>query len=242
MKLISCTILILLFVKCTSTSEQSEQKNPKEIKSDIVSAQQFIKKTDSCEYDMDTLVIGNESYYVFQNRQNSECEINLTIINQSNDTLYAHDGYATNGFEFEDFNGDGILDVRVHQMTNVGGISDLIMFDQESKRFKEVEYFDNYPSPTKIGNTEFYYSYHKSGCADFNWGSELFTIDDYQVIELGYIEGVGCDDEEKNGIFTYKVDSSIQTKMYSEYRESGYYADKWDFIKNYWTKNYWKFE
>jgi hypothetical protein len=132
----------------------------------------------------------------------------------------------------------GILDIRIHQMTNVGGISELIVFDQVNKRFNEVELFDNYPSPTKIGNTNFYYSYHRSGCADFNWGSELYIIENHKVVQLGYIEGIGCDDEERNGIFVFKNNGNLETEVYSEKREPGFYGDKWEYIEQYWKKNY----
>lgn len=127
-------------------------------------------------------------------------------------------------------------------MSNIGGMSELIMFDSKKNQFENVKNFDNFFQPTKITNTNYWYTYHKSGCADINWGSELFKIENFEAIEVGDIKGIGCDGEEENGIFIYKVKENKKECVYTEKREAGYYSDKWDFIANYWTKNYNRFE
>ena len=239
MKSIYYFVILLLFVQCSSNPESNNQINQTITVSDTLTPQ---TETNNCIYESDTLEIGVEKFYVFQSLDNGECEIKLTILNQMQDTVYSHFDYATAGFQFEDFTGNGTLDIRVHQMTNVGGIGQLIVFDQKNKAFINIEAFDNYPEPLKIGKTNFYYSYHRSGCSDFNWGSELFTIDDFKTTQLGYIEGKGCEDEERNGIFVYNNIGTKEIEVYSEPREPGFYGDKWEFIESYWKKNYKTFE
>jgi hypothetical protein len=191
---------------------------------------------------IDTLKIDLQKFIVIQNDPRDDKQMNLSILNSKKDTIYVHDTYATNGFNFEDFDNNGILDIRLDQITNVGGVSELIFYDKNNKIFKAVEDFSNYPNPTKIKNTKYWYSYHRSGCADINWGSELFKIENFKVIKIGEIEGIGCEEEKENGIFIYKTKGDSRKRIYSEKRKPGYYSDKWDYIENYWNKNYKKFE
>lgn len=191
---------------------------------------------------IDTLKINLEKFIVVQNHPRDKKQMNLSIVNRNNDTVYIHDGSATNGFKFEDFDNNGVLDIRLYQITNVGGVSELIFFDTKNKIFKAIEYFDSFEEPIKIKNTKYWFSYHSSGCSDINWGSELFKIENFKAIRLGEIEGIGCENEKENGIFIYTVKGTSKKRIYSEKREPGYYDDKWDFIGKYWNKNYPEFE
>lgn len=242
MKSIKCIIILILFVQCSSKSEINNEINLPLTISDTITSQSSTVSKDNCIYDLDTLKIGVENFYVFQNMEDNECDIKLTILNHLLDTVYSHFDYATAGFQFEDFTGNGILDIRVHQMTNIGGVSQLIVFDQKNNSFNNIKAFDNYPEPNKIKNTNFYYSYHRSGCSDFNWGSELFIIENFEVVQLGYIEGIGCEDEERNGIFVFNNIGTKKIEVHSELRAPGFYGDKWEFIENYWKKNYKAFQ
>lgn len=191
---------------------------------------------------IDTLKINSQKFIVVQNHPRDKRQMNLSIVNSNNDTIYTHDTYATNGFKFEDFDNNGILDIRLYQVTNVGGISELVFYDTKSKKFKAVEDFYSFPEPTKIKNTKYWFSYHPSGCGDVNWGSELFKIENFKAIKIGEIEGIGCENEKENGIFIYTIKGTSRKRIYFEKREPGYYNDKWDFIEKYWNKNYQKFE
>lgn len=191
---------------------------------------------------VDTLTIKSSKYIVAQSDPRAEIDFPLFILNTERDTIYKHEWYATLGFEFEDFNEDGILDIRLYQMSNIGGQSELIVYDSKNNQFKPVENFDQFFQPTKLKNTKYWYTYHKSGCADINWGSELYKIEKFVAVEIGDIKGIGCDGEEESGIFAFKVKGEKREKVYSEKRELGYYGDKWDFIEAYWTKNYKQFE
>lgn len=191
--------------------------------------------------EIDTLTIGGNEFIVFQNDPRDDNRMDLSILNSKGDTIYIHDGFATNGFEFEDFDKNGLLDIRLNHITNVGGISELIFFDLKNKKFKPVKDFENFPSPIKIKETKFYYSYHRSGCSDLNWDSDLFYISDYQCFKIGNISGRGCVGEERNGIFINKILNGKEVEINWIKRDSGYYHNKWEFIDNYWEKNFLKF-
>lgn len=243
MKIFTLYIFLLIILGCNSNVNNKKPELEKSLKDTLIASKEIVNKEEEFfENLIDTLKIYDKFFTVIQNDPRNEKQMNLFILNSKEDTIYDHDGYATNGFEFEEFDKDGILDIRLFQITNVGGISELIMFDKSISTFREIINFDNFPEPTKIKNSNLWYSYHRSGCADINWGSELFKIVNYKAIEIGDIEGIGCEGEDINGIFTYKVNGNKKTKMYSEKREPGYYNDKWDFIEKYWNKNYKKFE
>jgi hypothetical protein len=241
----SLLILLFLSISCHQNKEVGKvikKPNSKPIK--IVAERKLDTTYETYPLVIDTLKIGLQKFIVIQKdlRNDDDKEMNLTILNSQKDTIYVHDTYATNGFNFEDFDNNGILDIRLDQITNVGGVSELIFYDINNKVFKAVEDFSNYPNPIKVKNTKYWYSYHRSGCADINWGSELFKIENFKVIKIGEIDGIGCEEEKENGIFIYKTKGDSRKRIFSEKREPGYYADKWDYIENYWSKNFKKFE
>ena len=80
------------------------------------------------------------------------------------------------------------------------------------------------------------------GCADSNWDSDLFIIEDYKAIRIGNISGIGCEGTGKTGIFISKVNHKKKELIQEILREPGYYEDKFDFIKDYWTKNHERFK
>ena len=90
--------------------------------------------------------------------------------------------------------------------------------------------------------TGFYYSYHRSGCADSNWDSDLFVIKNHRAIRIGNISGIGCEGTGKQEFSSRKLEKKKKELIKEILREPGYYDDKWDFIKNYWTKNHEKFK
>ena len=242
--MIKINIILIAFLLISCRQDKRVEKvmdNPKnKTKKTEIKQTQNSKKT----YPLliDTLTINSQEFIVIQNDPRDERNMNLSILNNKKDTVYTHEGFASNGFEFEDFDNNGILDIRLNQITNVGGISELIFYDNENKIFKAVKEFENFPDPTKIKKTKYWFSYHRSGCADINWGSELFKIENFKAIKIGEIEGLGCEDEKENGIFIYKTKGNSRKKIYSEKRKPGYYDDKWDFIEKYWNENYRKFE
>lgn len=143
--------------------------------------------------------------------------------------------------EFIDFDNDGFKDLII----NFVGYQDLILYDSKSKQFERIANFVNYPNPKPIMGTKYFYSYHKSGCADNVWDSDLFYIEDFRTVKIGNIHGHDCDNEPiENGIYIYKIQGEnkdpIRTlpidtlNQYSDY--------KWGFIADFWIKNFKMFE
>lgn len=165
----------------------------------------------------------------------------FTVVDSKKEIVYAaDDGLAS--FEFFDLNADGFDDILLNQLTNIPGIRELLLFDPKTSSFKTVEGFRKFPAAVKIDNTDFYYSYHRSGCADSNWDSDLFKLIDNKAVRFGNIHGIGCAADLESGIYINKIEDSSLTQIGFVAREEGYWEGKWNFIAEYWTNNYKKFE
>jgi hypothetical protein len=167
----------------------------------------------------------------------------LFLLDNKGDTLYQDSVYSPHQ-KFVDFNGDGYKDILIEYMTNVPGIEDLLLYDRAENTYKKVIDLQNFPSAERIGNSNYYYSYHRSGCADMDWDSDLFYIENYKTVKIGNISGKECGHTGvKDGIYINKMQGEKQTeiaklpisiiKRYKDY--------KWGFIKQYWHKNYKRF-
>jgi hypothetical protein len=113
------------------------------------------------------------------------------------------------------------------------------------RKFREVENFRDFPAPVQIQGTKFYYSYHKSGCADMNWDSDLFYIENFKAIRIGNIAGRQCGnrDGEKEAVYIYKVRGGNE-KLFKKFPIdiiANFKDYKWGFIREYGAKNYKKF-
>jgi len=165
----------------------------------------------------------------------------FTIKNSIEKIVYSHKDNPSE-FKFKDFNEDGYSDIVLEYITNTPGTDELILFNKQTNSFEKVIDFMNFPSAIKIKNSELYYSYHKSGCADSNWDSDLFKIKESKAIRIGNIHGIGCGIDEKNGIYINRVrDKKVQLIKFIEHEE-GYWDGKWNFIEKYWNENYKKFK
>jgi len=165
----------------------------------------------------------------------------FTVKNSNGKVVYSLEDYPAD-FKFADFNEDGYADIILGYLTNTPETNELILFNKETNSFDKVMDFMNFPSAIKIKNSEFYYSYHKSGCADSNWDSDLFQIIENKAIRIGNIHGIGCGIDEKNGVYINRVkNKEVQLIKFIE-REEGYWDEKWDFVKRYWSENYKKFK
>ncbi|WP_458626477.1 hypothetical protein [Winogradskyella sp. PC D3.3] len=156
-------------------------------------------------------------------------------------TLYRNDNNPSE-FIFTDFNEDGFLDIELHFMTNVPDVNEILIFNPELKNFTEIKNFSNFPSATKIKNTDYYYSYHRSGCADSNWDSDLFYLKEDKAVKIGNIHTIECDNENDNGIYIYKVNGENKEQIKLIPIKKKNFEDKWKFIEKYWNENYTKFE
>lgn len=163
------------------------------------------------------------------------------LTNSKGDTVIKKKDYYS-AWEFKDFNKDGFKDIILYHSGNVGEVLDLFIFLPFANKFRNVKAFDKFPAPEKIKGTKYYYSYHKSGCADMNWDSDLFYIENFKAIKIGNIAGRQCDnrDGEKDAVYIHKVHNNKDRLFKTLPIDTIWkYKDlKWGFIKEYWTKNY----
>lgn len=235
--------LIIIFSLFVISCSNQSTKNDKFIRADLISNTTSENDTVSdSKLLVDTLTIDGIDYIIFQSYPGRDTSSNLTIIDRKKDTVYIHRNYATNGFELEDFNNDGILDIRMYQLSNIGGISELIMYNKVSKSFQEILNFTDFAEPKKIKNSIYWYSYQRAGCADVNWESKLFKIVDFRAMEVGEIDGIFCEHEPKKGIFIYRTKGKQKNLIHSENKWPEKFCDRWAYMEDYWTKNYKKFE
>jgi hypothetical protein len=108
-----------------------------------------------------------------------------------------------------------------------------------------------YPDAVQLkSNPKYYYSYHRAGCADMNWVSDLFKIVDFKIVQVGHIDAQGCDSEKElypQVIQIFKVTNNDAEKMLlltklPYIKTLKKIDDKWEFIEKYWNQNLQKFE
>lgn len=77
-----------------------------------------------------------------------------------------------------------------------------------------------------------------------NWESHLSKIENWKEVNIGFINAKGCGDKD-DGIYIYKVNDSVEKlikAMPMKIFDNNGKDNKWDFIKDYWTRNYKTFE
>jgi hypothetical protein len=161
------------------------------------------------------------------------------LLNSRNDTLLKQPGEYFS-WHFEDFDKDGYKDIYLDKGGNIPERFDLLLYTPSTKIYKKIMDFDAFPNPIKIRGTKYYYSYHKSGCADADWDSDLFYIHNFRAIRIGNISGRECGRDKKDGLYINKVrnEKKFLKKTMPVQTIAKYKDYKWGFIKEYWSKNY----
>jgi hypothetical protein len=155
------------------------------------------------------------------------------------------DAVGLANIEFPDFNNDSYPDILITYFGN-NPTYFLYLFDYTTKHYKSIHDYMNYPDAVQLkSNRKYYYSYYRAGCADMNWGSDLFKIVDYKIIQVGHIDAQGCDFEKEKYpqiIRVFKVINNDK-KMKNLITELSYvktlkkFDNKWEFIEKYWNQN-----
>lgn len=161
------------------------------------------------------------------------------LTTSSNDTIIKREDYFEQ-VKLIDFNKDGYKDLRIEYISNTAGDGCLYLFDKNRKTFRLLKNED-YPNPEFLKG-KYFYSYHRSGCADLNWVSNLFKIVNFSAVKLASISGNGCGDKF-DGIFIYQFhgETKILKRKFPISKINSYKNYKWGFIKSYWKENYSKF-
>lgn len=243
-------IILTLNIITSCGQGQNNRKSLKEIGVDIKTSPSNDIKNQQRHY-FDTTFVVNKQTFKFVMNDINEDEITITFIKNSKkiktDTLQS---VGLGGFEFTDFNKDGNSDIM---FTYIGNNSsyEFYLFDNKSNDFKILEGFDRFAEAIQLkNNSKYYYSYQRAGCADMNWISDLFYIDNFKTIQVGHIYGQGCDFEIKENpqvISIYKVlenneENKKLIKKLPYIKNIPKFDDKWNFIEEYWNNNYEKFD
>lgn len=226
----------------TACNSKSDNKNIENISVDSSKVQVEIKQQDSIVIEIDTIIINDNKYIQILKDSLLNCLLSI-----DGDTIVKSEDYYFR-LELIDIDVDGYNDMRIHIFCNTPNVCDNYLFVKKTSSFKLIE--NCYLDIKKVKGADFFYSYNRAGCADKNWESNLSKIENYKLINYGYIHGQGCDfkiEENPQIIEIYKVnnlDSEEKTLLkklpYKKYIKE--FGDKWDFIENYWTKNYKTFE
>ena len=144
-------------------------------------------------------------------------------------------------WQVKDFNKDGFKDIYLNKGGNTPERFDLFLYLPKTKTFRQVVDFENFPATENIPGTKYFYSYHRSGCADMNWDSDLFYIKDFKAVRIANISGRECENSvEKDGLYVNKV-RGVEKRLFKTLPIDTVHKfknDKWGFIKKYWSENY----
>jgi len=207
----------LLFLFCAFSCDQKERKN------DFIVTGKLLEQ--------DTLEVGGNFFKI------DKFDSGITTLFDADNKFVYIDSNYVNSWILEDFNADGKPDIRLKYLTNVPGVDEMLLYDSLSKSFQLVDNFSSFPSSLPVpGVAGLYYSYSRAGCADSDWISKLYVIEDFSCVEKGIIKGRGCKSEQnQTGIFSFKVIDSKINPVDTFLRDPGYFPNKWNFIEEYWS-------
>lgn len=201
------------------------------------------------DHKMDTTLKSiNGTIHISVNRIDS----NLALLTSTYSSKIALHDTIYNSFasiDFPDFDNDSYNDILLTYLGN-NPTYFLYLFDPNTQKFKSIEGYMKFPDAIQLKvNSNFYYSYHRAGCVDMNWVSDLFKIENFKIVHLGHIYGQGCPSNVKQfprviNIYKVTLNEKVKEKLISKLpylKYIGRLSDKWSFIEKYWNKNYQKF-
>jgi hypothetical protein len=234
---IHCVERMLLFVlfmftlSCSTNIDKSEKKSDslKEAIIDTIKNQPNSFQISINEKNYELFVLNNQFYGLMER-------------GPQGDTVVPFEKYYAN-LEILDIDLDGINDLRAYIFANSGNECYNYLFDKKEQKFRLVE--NCFLNIKKIEGSEFYHSYHRMGCADRNWVSELGKIENDQLVPYGIMYGFGCEDDNRIKIYKCingREDSTLLISTLPYLENIPEFGDKWEFMETYWKKNYKKFE
>ncbi|MCC3159046.1 hypothetical protein LJ737_17515 [Hymenobacter sp. 15J16-1T3B] len=142
--------------------------------------------------------------------------------------------------EYLDINKDGNLDIRMHVFSNTPNQCENYFYDSKTRTYHQISSSDL--DIKKLPGTSLYYSNNRLGCASKNWASTLSKIEDWQEVQIGYIEINSCGTETE-GITIYKIkDGKQQLVSTLKIQELSRSKGVLHFFDNYWKRHYKQFE
>ncbi|WP_061218118.1 hypothetical protein [Leptospira weilii] len=189
---------------------------------------------------IETITIKGENYIVRLD------DSGFSVVNSKGNRILSlplKDSEGIKTFEFKDFNKDGYEDIFL-EWSNlfVNDLRSLYLFIPSSGKFRKIKDFF-IPAPTPLKGTKLFYSYYQAGCANYDWKSGLFSIENYRTVEIGIIEGNGCEIQNSRiDIYKIKANQKVLLESLALDTIENHQDNKFEFIKEYWTKNYRKFK
>ena len=163
------------------------------------------------------------------------------LTNLAGDSLIAKRDYYAD-YKFLDIDKDGYKDIRVYTFSNTPNQCDTYIFNKTDSTYKKIANADL--DFMKLGATQYYYSYNRIGCGDNRWESHLMKIENWKEIDIGEMIVSGCGDGH-DGVEVLKTRGDkrilIDSLPLPKFNNNGR-NNKWAYLKNYWAKNYGKFE
>lgn len=225
--------ILIISTLISSCNFKQKEKELKENKENIVEIENVV-------YKKDTIKINGEYYIQILEDEDFRCQTTMNGDTVIKSEIFYHDAIIY------DINGDGYEDIEVRINTNVGGVSDTYFYDAENKQFRIVEGCE-FDLRLIKGTTSYFYNYHRAGCADLAWESDLCKVQNFKLTRVARTYGNGCTFEKSYEIKIFKVKSNgneeeeilIETLPYKKNISKN--DKKWVFIEKYWNKNYQKF-
>jgi hypothetical protein len=208
----------------------------------IIFSALFLTNGYSQTFNWDTSFVAAGHSYSFKTFDLHSDQLTLTI--WTDNKITSLDTVITLGLfdmRFTDINKDKIPELLVvHGGNNF--VYDLYMIDAKTQTYKLVDQYNLYPEAKQLDvDKSCYYSYHRAGCADMVWVSDLFKIVNNKTVLLGTIKGECCGSEsgQEDRIVALKKypDKFIETDFFKCTEIEKYDDTKWGFIKDYWNKN-----
>lgn len=202
-------------------------------------------------YDWDTTFVNSGIDIKFSTKKvTDDLMIVSTTIENKTVIVDSVEIIALMDLELIKFDSDSSLDFMLTYMGN-NPTYILYIYDSLNKEYVELKNYQWFPYSKPIKNkTDYFYSYHRAGCADMVWVSDFYKIVDFKIIHIGRIDGKGCDFEIENNpqlINIYKILKNIENNQtlieslpYTKHIPE--FGDKWEFIEKYWNNNFQKFE
>jgi hypothetical protein len=193
-------------------------------------------KVDTSRILLDTVTINKQKLVVSSKNQQL-----LGMRTMNGDTVVPFENYYFT-YEILDIDKDANKDIRVFVFSNTPNQCDNYLFDKTNNRFRLVE--NCYLDIQLVKGTKLFYSYNRAGCADMDWESYLSRIDNFKLVNIGYIYGQGCENPQEIEVYKVKNNDESNKELIAKlpYLE---YIPKFDYIpkftKDYWGKNSNKF-
>jgi hypothetical protein len=144
--------------------------------------------------------------------------------------------------KYPDFNSDKYPDILLDYIGNNSSYS-LYLFDSIQLKYKKIRNYSDFPDAIKI-KPNLYYSYQAVGCADLNWVSDLFKIENFEIVHLAHMEAESCENDSKTKqktIQVFKVKDSVNNQRFHNFNYNDQIKkndDKWNYLKKYWSNNF----